>query len=80
LTLTNGLKSFWNFFFVAQTLKKILLKIRLSIHVRIFAAPNEPLNIKKTNFYFNPKVAPHRDYGVKIIKIRVIENLTLVHL
>ncbi len=39
--------------FFAQT-----KKIRLSMGVRNFAAPNEPLNIKKTNFYFNPKVAP----------------------
>ena len=38
-------------------LKKILLKIILSICVRNFAASNEPLNIKRTNFYFNPKVA-----------------------
>jgi hypothetical protein len=36
--------------------KRILLKIRLSIRVRNFAAPNEPLNIKKN--YFNPKVVP----------------------
>ncbi len=40
-----------------------ILKIRLSIRVRNFAVPNEPLNIKK-NFYFKPKVAPHRDFMV----------------
>ena len=34
-----------------------LLKIRLSIRVRNFAAPNEPLNIFFYFFYFNPKVA-----------------------
>jgi hypothetical protein len=45
-------------YFFAQTQKKNLLKIRISLRVRNFAAPNEPLNIKKTNFYFNPKVAP----------------------
>ncbi len=54
--LTNGLKSFWENFFFGPNSKKILLKIRLSIRVRNFAAPNEPLNIK--NFYFNPKDAP----------------------
>jgi hypothetical protein len=43
--------------------KKILLKIRLSLRVRNFAALNEPLNIcLKINF--NPKVAPHRDFIV----------------
>jgi hypothetical protein len=38
-------------------LKKSLLTIRLSIRVRIFAAPNEPLNIFIQIFYFNPIVA-----------------------
>ncbi len=41
LTLTNGQKIF------LPKLKKILLKIRLSIRVRNFAVPNEHLNIKK---------------------------------
>jgi hypothetical protein len=45
-------------FFFCPNSKKNLLKIKLSIRVRNIAAPNEPLNIKKTNFYFNPKVAP----------------------
>jgi len=44
-------------FFFVQTKKKSLLKIRLSIRVRNFAAPNEPLNIFLKTFYFNPKVA-----------------------
>jgi hypothetical protein len=39
----------------AQT-KKILLKIRLSIRIRNFAAPDEPLDVT-TFLYFNPKVA-----------------------
>ncbi len=57
-----------------------LLKIRLSIRVRNFAAPNELLNIFVNFFYFNPKVAlPQRLYGVKIMKIWAIENLTLGH-
>ncbi len=38
-------------------LKKTLLEIRLSIHVRNFAAPNEPLKIVIKFLYFNPKVA-----------------------
>ncbi len=37
--------------------KKKLLKNRLSIHVRNFAPLNEPLNIFKNFFYFNPEVA-----------------------
>ncbi len=63
-------------------LKKIL-KIRLSIRVRNFAAPNEPLNILKTNFYFNPKVPPPppkrhlwQVFCVKIIKNLAIEKKT----
>jgi hypothetical protein len=67
--------------FFVQTQKKFLLKIRLSIRVRNFAAPNEPLNIFLQTFYFYPKVAlPERLNGVKIMKIRAIENLTLGHL
>ncbi len=58
-----------------------LLKIRLSICVRNFTAPNGPLNIFEFFLYFNSKVAlPYRFYGVKVMKIRVIENLTLGHL
>ncbi len=58
-----------------------LLKIRLSIRIRNFAAPNEPLNIFLNFFNFNPKVAlPKRLHGVKIIKIQAMENLTLGHL
>ncbi len=41
----------------AKTLKKNLLKIRLRIRVRNFAPLNEPLNIYKKFFYFNPEVA-----------------------
>ena len=68
-------------FFLVQTQQKSLLKIRLSIRVRKFAAQNEPLNIFFKAFYFNPKVAlPWRLNGVKIMKIRAIENLTLGHL
>jgi hypothetical protein len=67
--------------FLAQTLKKNLLKNRLSIRVRNFAPLNEPPNIFIQIFYFNPKVALiQRFFGVKIIKIRAIENLTLGHL
>jgi hypothetical protein len=44
-------------FYFVQTQKKSLLKIRLSIRVRNFAATNEPLNIFLKTFYFNPKVA-----------------------
>ena len=50
--------------FFVQTQKKSVLKIRLSIRVRNFGAQNEPLNIIKTNFYFNPTVAPHRYFMV----------------
>jgi hypothetical protein len=57
LTLTNGLKSSTEKKNLAQTLKKNLLKNRLSIRVRNFAPLNEPPNIFMTNFYFNPKVA-----------------------
>jgi hypothetical protein len=43
--------------------KKFLLKIRMSILVRNFAVPNEPLNIKKK--YFNPQGAlPQRLYSM----------------
>ncbi len=62
-------------------LRKKLLKNRLSICVRNFALLNEPLNIFKFLFYFNPEVAhTPRLYGVKIRKIRAIEYLTLGHL
>ena len=67
--------------FVDLTQKKFILKNILSIRVRNFAAPNEPLNIKKIKKYFNSKIAqPYRLYGVKIMKIRAIEILTLGHL
>jgi hypothetical protein len=67
--------------FLALTFKKNLLKNRLSIRVRNFAPLNEPLNIFKLIFYFNPEVAHTvRLYGVKIRKIRAIENITLGHL
>jgi hypothetical protein len=56
LTPTYGLKSFPKKIFFVQTQKKSLLKIRLSIRGRNFAAPNEPLNICLKTFYFNPKV------------------------
>jgi hypothetical protein len=82
LTLTNSLKistgkkNFW-----PKLRKKNLLKNRLSIRVRNFAPLNEPLNIYKKIFYFNPEVAyTLRLYGVKIRKIRAIEYLTLGHL
>jgi hypothetical protein len=60
LTLTNGLKSstekkkFW-----AKTLKKNLLKNRLSIPVRVrnFAPLNAPSNLFIKFCYFNPEVA-----------------------
>jgi hypothetical protein len=45
-------------FFFAQTQKNILLKIRLSIRVRNFAAPNEPLTIKKQTFILIQKSPP----------------------
>ncbi len=38
-------------------LEKDLLKNRLSIRARNFAPLNEPLNILKIFFYFNPEVA-----------------------
>ncbi len=41
----------------AKTSKKNLLKNRLSIRVRNFAPLNEPLNIFKILFNFNPEVA-----------------------
>ena len=40
-----------------QNLEKNLLKNRLSIRVRNFAPLNEPLNIFRKFFYFNPEVA-----------------------
>ncbi len=43
--------------FFDLTKTKFILKIRLSIRVRNFAAQNEPLNIKKIKKYFNPKIA-----------------------
>ncbi len=40
-----------------------------------------PPKIKRISLYFSPKVTyPERLYGVKIMKIRAIENLTLGHL
>ncbi len=50
LTLTNGLKSFRGKTFFLSKLKKNPPGIRLSIRLRNFAAPNEPLNIKKLIF------------------------------
>ncbi len=43
--------------FGAKTQKNNLLKNRLSIRVKNFAPLNEPLNIFKNIFYFNPEVA-----------------------
>jgi hypothetical protein len=58
LTLTNGLNSSTeNNFVWPHLIKKNLLKNRLSICVRNFAPLNEPLNIVKFFFYFNPQVA-----------------------
>ncbi len=48
-----------------------LLKIRLSIRVRNFAAPNEPPNIFKLIFYV---ALPYRLYGVQIMKIWAMEK------
>ncbi len=40
-----------------------------------------PPKIKVTSLYFSRKVTnPERIYGVKIMKIRAFENLTLGHL
>jgi hypothetical protein len=48
----------------------------LSIDVMNFVALNEPIYFFK--FYFNPKAAlPQRFSGVKIMKIRSIEILTI---
>jgi hypothetical protein len=44
-------------FFWVKTRKKNLLKNRLSIRVRNFAPLNEPLNICKFFFNFDPEVA-----------------------
>ncbi len=52
------------FFLIAQTQKKILTKIRLSIRIKNFGALNEPLNIFLKKFNFIHKVAPHRDFMV----------------
>ncbi len=41
---------------LGQNLEKNLLKNRLSIRVRNIAPLNEPLNIFKFFFYFNPEV------------------------
>jgi hypothetical protein len=58
LTLTNGLKSSREKKkFFGQNLEKKPPKNRLSIRVRNFAPLNEPLNILKFFFYFNPEVA-----------------------
>jgi hypothetical protein len=54
LTLTNGLENSTEKKFFGQNLKKNLVKNRLSLRVRIFAPLNEPLNIFKFIFYFNP--------------------------
>ncbi len=60
LTLTNGLKSSTDKkSFLALTLKKNLLKNRLSIRVRNFAPLNEPLNIFFLIFLFLPRNRPH---------------------
>ncbi len=41
----------------------------------------DPPKIKIISLYFSPKITyPERLYGVKIMKIRVIKNLTLGHL
>jgi hypothetical protein len=65
----------------APKLEKNLLKNTLSIRVKNFAPLNEPLNIFKKIFYFNPEVThTKRLHGVKIRKIRAIEYLTLGHL
>ncbi len=54
--------------------------IRMSIRVRNSSPRNEPLNIFII-FYFSPKIAhPERLYGVKIMNIQEMENLTLAHL
>jgi hypothetical protein len=42
--------------FFGPNLEKNLLKNTLSIRVRNFAPLNEPLNIFKIFFYFNPEV------------------------
>jgi hypothetical protein len=55
--LTNGLNSATEKNFWGPKLRKNLLKNRLSIRVRNFAPLNEPLNILKFLFYFNPEVA-----------------------
>jgi hypothetical protein len=63
---------------LAPTKKINLLKNRLSIRVGNFIPLNEPLNIFKIFFYFNPEVAhTYSLYGVKIRKIRAIEYLKL---
>ncbi len=54
--LTNGLNIFAEKNFFGPNLEKNLLKNRLSIRVRNFAPLNEPLNIFKFFFYFNPEV------------------------
>jgi hypothetical protein len=42
--------------------------------------PSSP-EIKVTSLYFSPKVTnPERLYGVKIMEIQAIDNLTLGHL
>jgi hypothetical protein len=55
--LTNGLKSATEKNYFCQNSEKNLLKNRLSIRVRNFAPLNEPLNMFKKFFYFNPEVA-----------------------
>ncbi len=71
LTLTNGLKSYPKSF-MWPNWKKCVWN---------FATINELQNILNKKMYFNPKVAhPMRLYGVKIMTIRAIENLTLGHL
>ncbi len=74
LSLTNGLKSYPKRF-MWPNFKKCFWN---------FATINELQNIINKKMYFNPqsrKVAhPMRLYGVKIMIIRAIENLTLGHL
>jgi hypothetical protein len=56
LAQTNDLKSSTEKNIWGPKLKKNL-KNRLSIRIRNFEPPNEPLNIFKNFFYFNPEVA-----------------------
>jgi|688.fasta_scaffold1166165_1 hypothetical protein len=59
-----GSKATPNINFFWQNSTKFVLKIRLSIRVRNFEPPNEPLNVEEIIYISSPKSPTHRDFMV----------------